>query len=72
MEAETHYIDYMIFGRIMAFVGSEYGIVGHALITKLFVGADVVAILTQASGGSMLVSPMLSAHHLVPLILRLV
>ncbi|KAF8610654.1 RTA1-domain-containing protein [Ceratobasidium sp. AG-I] len=46
--------DYMIFGRIMAFVGSEHGIVGHGLITKLFVGADVVAILTQASGGSML------------------
>jgi hypothetical protein len=40
----------------MAYVGSEYGIVGHNLITKIFVGADIVAILTQASGGSMLVS----------------
>ncbi|KEP54383.1 intermediate peptidase [Rhizoctonia solani 123E] len=46
--------NYMIFGRIMAYVGSEYGLVGHELITKVFVTADVVAILTQASGGSML------------------
>ncbi|KAG8739911.1 hypothetical protein FRC12_016172 [Ceratobasidium sp. 428] len=46
--------DYMIFGRIMAYVGSEHGIVKHGLITKIFVGADVVAILTQATGGSML------------------
>ncbi|CAE6462303.1 unnamed protein product [Rhizoctonia solani] len=46
--------DYMIFGRIMAYVGSEYGLVGHEFITKVFVAADVVAILTQASGGSML------------------
>ncbi|KAJ1310197.1 hypothetical protein OPQ81_006941 [Rhizoctonia solani] len=46
--------DYMIFGRIMAYVGSEYGLVGHEFITKVFVGADIVAILTQASGGSML------------------
>ncbi|KAG8687598.1 hypothetical protein FRC09_013400 [Ceratobasidium sp. 395] len=46
--------DYMIFGRIMAYVGSEHGIVRHGLITKIFVGADVVAILTQATGGSML------------------
>ncbi|CAE6432541.1 unnamed protein product [Rhizoctonia solani] len=46
--------DYMVFGRIMAYVGSEYGLVGHEFITKVFVGADVLAILTQASGGSML------------------
>jgi hypothetical protein len=46
----------MIFGRIMAYVGSEYGLVGHNIITKVFVGADIVAILTQATGGSMLVS----------------
>ncbi|KAG8715688.1 Mitochondrial intermediate peptidase [Ceratobasidium sp. 423] len=46
--------NYMIFGRIMAYVGSEYGLVGHEFITKVFVAADVVAILTQASGGSML------------------
>ncbi|CAE7179171.1 unnamed protein product [Rhizoctonia solani] len=46
--------DYMIFGRIMAYVGSEHGLVGHEFITKVFVAADVVAILTQASGGSML------------------
>ncbi|KAF8710521.1 Intermediate peptidase, partial [Rhizoctonia solani] len=45
---------YMIFGRIMAYVGPEYGLVGHEFITKVFVGADIVAILTQASGGSML------------------
>lgn len=47
--------DYMIFGRIMAYVGSEHGLVGHGVITKVFVTADVVAILTQATGGSMLV-----------------
>ncbi|QRW27191.1 metallopeptidase MepB [Rhizoctonia solani] len=46
--------NYMIFGRIMAYVGPEYGLVGHEFITKVFVGADIVAILTQASGGSML------------------
>ncbi|QRV86327.1 RTA1-like protein [Ceratobasidium sp. AG-Ba] len=46
--------DYMIFGRIMAYVGSEHGLVGHNLITKIFVGADIAAILTQATGGSIL------------------
>ena len=46
----------MIFGRIMAYVGSEHGLVGHGIITKVFVAADVGAILTQATGGSMLVS----------------
>lgn len=46
----------MIFGRIMAYVGSEYGLVGHNIITKVFVVADIIAILTQAGGASMLVS----------------
>ncbi|CUA72432.1 mitochondrial intermediate peptidase [Rhizoctonia solani] len=53
--------NYMIFGRIMAYVGSEYGLVGHEFITKVFVAADVVAILTQASGGSMLSSDNFSS-----------
>ncbi|KAF8605084.1 RTA1-domain-containing protein [Ceratobasidium sp. AG-I] len=46
--------EYMIFGRMMAFVGSEHGLIRPSIITKLFVGADVIAILTQAAGGSML------------------
>jgi len=46
--------DYMIIGRLMAYVAPQYGLVGHGWITKLFVGADILAILTQASGGSML------------------
>ncbi|KAG8955682.1 hypothetical protein FRC04_007673 [Tulasnella sp. 424] len=46
--------DYMIIGRIMSYVGKEYGYINHTRITKIFVGADIAAILTQASGGSML------------------
>lgn len=45
----------MIIGRIMSYVGKEYGYINHTKITKIFVAADVCAILTQASGGSMLV-----------------
>lgn len=47
--------DYMIIGRVMSFVGKEYGYINHTKITKIFVGADIFAILTQAGGGSMLV-----------------
>ncbi|KAG8739637.1 hypothetical protein FRC10_005373 [Ceratobasidium sp. 414] len=46
--------EYMIFGRIMAYVGSEHGFIRPTIITKLFVGADVLTIFTQAAGGSML------------------
>ncbi|KAG8955678.1 hypothetical protein FRC04_007669 [Tulasnella sp. 424] len=46
--------DYMIIGRVMAYVGSQYGIINHNKITKIFVGADVLAIITQAGGGAML------------------
>ncbi|KAG8932702.1 hypothetical protein FRC03_001418 [Tulasnella sp. 419] len=46
--------DYMIIGRVMAYVGSEFSYIRHERITKLFVAADIIAILTQASGGSML------------------
>ncbi|KAG9048034.1 hypothetical protein FS837_000922 [Tulasnella sp. UAMH 9824] len=46
--------DYMIIGRVMAYVGSQYGIIDHNKITKIFVGADVLAIITQSGGGAML------------------
>lgn len=39
----------------MAYVGSQYGIIDHNKITKIFVGADVLAIITQSGGGAMLV-----------------
>ncbi|KAG8924407.1 hypothetical protein FRC00_005177 [Tulasnella sp. 408] len=46
--------DYMIIGRVMSFVGSEYGLINHNKITKIFVGADVLEILTQAGGAALL------------------
>ncbi|KAG9011448.1 hypothetical protein FRB90_007261 [Tulasnella sp. 427] len=46
--------DYMIIGRVMSFVGKEYGYIDHNKITKIFVGADIFAILTQGGGGAML------------------
>jgi len=46
--------EYMIVGRIMAFVGSEYGIVRHTKITKIFVASDLFSILTQGGGGAIL------------------
>lgn len=48
--------DYMIVGRVMSYVGKEYGYINHTKITKIFVGADVFAILTQSSGGALLAS----------------
>lgn len=48
--------DYMIIGRVMSYVGKEYGYINHTKITKIFVGADVFAILTQSSGGALLAS----------------
>lgn len=48
-------LDYMIIGRVMSYVGKEYGYINHTKITKIFVGADVFAILTQGAGGGMLV-----------------
>lgn len=49
----------MIFGRIMAYVGSEHGLIRPSIITKLFVGADIIAIIAQAAGGSMLVRQLI-------------
>ncbi|QRW05105.1 RTA1-like protein [Ceratobasidium sp. AG-Ba] len=46
--------EYMIFGRVMGYVGSEHGIIRPTIITKFFVILDVVTILAQATGGSML------------------
>lgn len=39
----------------MSYVGSEYGLINHNKITKIFVGADVLEIFTQAAGAAMLV-----------------
>ncbi|KAG8955680.1 hypothetical protein FRC04_007671 [Tulasnella sp. 424] len=44
----------MIIGRLMAYVGAEYGLINHNKITKIFVGADVLEIMTQAAGAAML------------------
>ncbi|KAG9099444.1 hypothetical protein FS749_001251 [Ceratobasidium sp. UAMH 11750] len=61
--------EYMIFGRIMAYVGSEHGLVRPTIITKLFVGADILTILTQAAGGSMLNGDNMSSLRIGRLIL---
>ncbi|KAG8894389.1 hypothetical protein FRC01_013001, partial [Tulasnella sp. 417] len=44
----------MIIGRVMSFVGAEYGLINHNKITKIFVGADILEILTQAGGAALL------------------
>jgi len=46
--------DYMIVGRMMSYIGGEYSYIKHTRITKIFVGLDVLAILTQASGAALL------------------
>ncbi|KAG8896232.1 hypothetical protein FRB99_008993 [Tulasnella sp. 403] len=46
--------DYMIVGRMISYIGNEFSVVSHSKITKIFVGADIFAILTQAGGGAML------------------
>ncbi|KAG8995742.1 hypothetical protein FRB90_000097 [Tulasnella sp. 427] len=44
-----------IYGRrVMSYVGAEYGLINHNKITKIFVGADVAEIITQAAGAAIL------------------
>ncbi|KAF2715589.1 RTA1-domain-containing protein [Pleomassaria siparia CBS 279.74] len=44
---------YMIYGRIVLFVDSpEASLIRPTLVTKIFVGGDVLAFLMQAAGGS--------------------
>ncbi|KDQ20012.1 hypothetical protein BOTBODRAFT_152619 [Botryobasidium botryosum FD-172 SS1] len=45
---------YMIVGRMISYVGPGYSIVKHSLLTKIFVTCDIISILTQSGGGSML------------------
>ncbi|KAG8910299.1 hypothetical protein FRC01_006408, partial [Tulasnella sp. 417] len=45
---------YIVVERMMTFVGKEYGFTDHNEITRIFLGADVVAILMQAIGSSVL------------------
>ncbi|KAG8701333.1 hypothetical protein FRC09_005428 [Ceratobasidium sp. 395] len=61
--------EYMIFGRIMAYVGSEHGLIRPTIITKLFVGVDVLTIFTQAAGGSMMNGDNMSSLRIGRLIL---
>lgn len=49
----------------MSFVGSEYGLINHNKITKIFVGADVLEILTQAGGAALLVG-FVRIYHSIP------
>jgi len=56
--------DYMIVGRIMAYVGSEYALIKHTRITKIFVAADVFAILTQGMGGAILAGANGNIDHM--------
>ena len=58
--AEPLYLrtDYMIVGRIMSYVGPGYSFISHSKLTKIFVVADVIAILTQSGGGAMMVRPL--------------
>ncbi|KAG9048035.1 hypothetical protein FS837_000923 [Tulasnella sp. UAMH 9824] len=46
--------DALALGSVMSFVGSEYGLINHNKITKIFVGADILEILTQAGGAALL------------------
>ncbi|PVF93987.1 RTA1-domain-containing protein [Serendipita vermifera] len=45
--------DYMIVGRMMAYVGPEASPISHTIITKLFVFLDIVCVLTQTGGISL-------------------
>ncbi|KIO33991.1 hypothetical protein M407DRAFT_227185, partial [Tulasnella calospora MUT 4182] len=45
---------YIVVERMMAFVGKEYGFTDHQEIAKIFLGADVVAIVMQVIGSSIL------------------
>jgi hypothetical protein len=42
--------DYMIVGRMMSFVGPSSSVISHRVITKLFVFLDIVCVITQAGG----------------------
>ncbi|KAG8704770.1 hypothetical protein FRC08_002044 [Ceratobasidium sp. 394] len=46
--------EYMIFGRIMAYVGSEHSLIRPIVITKVFVGASLLTIFTQVAGGALI------------------
>lgn len=46
--------DYMIVGRMMAYVGPESTFISHSIITKLFVIIDVICVMSQAGGAAML------------------
>ncbi|KAG8979109.1 hypothetical protein FRC05_009319 [Tulasnella sp. 425] len=45
---------YIIIERMMAYVGKEYGFTDHNEITRIFLGADIIAIVIQAIGSSVL------------------
>lgn len=47
-------VAYMIVGRMMAYVGPGHALIGHSLITKLFVTSDILSIVTQSGGGALL------------------
>jgi hypothetical protein len=42
--------DYMIVGRMISFVGPDSSFISHRMITKLFVFVDIVCVITQATG----------------------
>lgn len=46
--------DYMIVGRMMSFVGPESSVISHTVITKLFVIIDIICVITQGAGTSIL------------------
>jgi hypothetical protein len=48
--------DYMIVGRIISYVAPNLALIRDTWITKVFVGADVISILTQVVGIVVLVS----------------
>lgn len=55
--------DYIIVERMMDFTGKEYGPVGRNEITKVFLGADMIAIALQAVGTSMLTDALGEPHQ---------
>jgi hypothetical protein len=58
---------YMIYGRIVLFAGASYlSIISPQIVTKIFVTGDVIAFLTQASGGGMMaISSMAKAGQMI-------
>lgn len=47
----------MTYGRIMTLAGEEHSYIRARLVTKLFVGADVLSFLLQGSGGGVRLLP---------------